>query len=55
VDDFIAEDNPVRVIDMFVEELNLGSRGFDGAVPERTGRAAYHPSTLLKIYIYGAC
>ena len=53
VDDFIADDNPVRVIDVFVDELNLAALGFEGAEPERTGRPAYHPSTLLKIYIYG--
>jgi transposase len=53
VEDFIAEDNPVRVIDVFVDELDLCALGFDGAEPESTGRPAYHPSTLLKIYIYG--
>jgi transposase len=53
VDDFIVDDNPVRVIDVFVDELNLAALGFEGAEPERTGRPAYHPSTLLKIYIYG--
>ena len=53
VDDFIAEDNPVRVIDVFVDELDLCALGFDSAEPESTGRPAYHPSTLLKIYIYG--
>ena len=47
VDDFIAEDNPVRVIDVFVDELDLAALGFDGAEPENTGRPAYHPSTLL--------
>ena len=53
LDDFIAEDNPVRVIDAFVDELNLGDLGFEGVKPEETGRPSYHPSTLLKIYIYG--
>jgi len=53
LDDWIAEDNPVRVIDAFVEELNLRELGFEGAVPAETGRPAYHPATLLKIYIYG--
>jgi transposase len=53
VDDFIAEDNPVRVVDVFVEELDLRALGFGGVEPESTGRPAYHPSTLLKIYIYG--
>lgn len=53
VDDFIAEDNPVRAIDVFVDELDLSELGFEGIEPESTGRPAYHPSTLLKIYIYG--
>ena len=53
VHDFIAEDNPVRVIDVFVDELDLVALGFEGTEPERTGRPAYHPSTLLKIYIFG--
>jgi transposase len=53
LDDYITEDNPVRVIDVFVEELDLRQLGFEGAAPEATGRPAYHPSTLLKIYIYG--
>jgi transposase len=53
VEDFIADDNPVRVIDVFVDELDLAALGFERADPERTGRPAYHPSTLLKIYIYG--
>jgi transposase len=53
LDDYIAEDNPVRVIDVFVEELDLLELGFEGMEPEATGRPAYHPATLLKIYIYG--
>jgi transposase len=53
LDDYIAEDNPIRVIEVFVEELDLQSLGFDGMQPELTGRPGYHPSTLLKIYIYG--
>jgi transposase len=53
LDDYIAEDNPVRVIDVFVDELDLGELGFEGMEPEATGRPAYHPATLLKIYIYG--
>ena len=52
-DDYIAEDNPVRVIDVFVDELDLADLGFEGMEPEPTGRPAYHPATLLKIYIYG--
>lgn len=53
LDDYIAEDNPVRVVDVFVDELNLVALGFEGAAPEATGRPAYHPATLLKLYIYG--
>jgi transposase len=53
LDDYIREDNPVRVVEAFVEELDLIALGFDGVEPEATGRPAYHPSTLLKIYIYG--
>jgi transposase len=53
LDDYISEDNPVRVIDVFVEELDLAGLGFDGMEAEATGRPSYHPATLLKIYIYG--
>ena len=53
LDDYIAEDNPVRVVDAFVEELDLYVLGFDGVEPCETGRPSYHPSVLLKIYIYG--
>jgi transposase len=53
LEDYIAEDNPVRVVDVFVDELDLKQLGFDGAEPEATGRPAYHPGTMLKIYIYG--
>ena len=53
LDDWIDEDNPVRVIDAFVDSIDLGELGFDGVVPEATGRPAYHPSVLLKLYIYG--
>jgi len=42
LDDFIDEDNPVRVIDVFVDELDLAGLGFDGAVPAMTGRPSYH-------------
>lgn len=53
LDDYIAEDNPVRVVDVFVDELDLKALDFDGAEPEATRRPGYHPATLLKIYIYG--
>ena len=53
LEDWIGEDNPVRVVDVFVEELDLAELGFGGVVPEATGRPSYHPSILLKLYIYG--
>ena len=53
VDDWIGEDNPVRVVDAFVDALDLGELGFDGVEPAATGRPSYHPSVLLKLYIYG--
>ena len=53
LNDHVAEDNPVRVVEVFIDELNLGALGFDGVVPEATGRPSYHPSTMLKIYLYG--
>jgi transposase len=53
LEDWIDEDNPVRVIDAFVDELDLSGLGFDGVAPEVTGRPSYHPSVLLKLYIYG--
>src|ERR1700709_2545116 len=53
LDDFIDESNPVRVIDVFVDTLDLAEIGFDGANPAATGRPSYHPSVLLKLYIYG--
>lgn len=53
LDEYIDEDNPVRVVDVFVDALDLGSLGFDGVTPAVTGRPGYHPATLLKIHIYG--
>jgi len=53
LEDWIAEDNPVRAVEAFVEELDLAKLGFDRAEPADTGRPAYHPADLLKIYIYG--
>ena len=52
LDDYVGEDNPARVIDAFVDELDLGDLGF-AVTPAVTGRPAYHPATLLKLYIYG--
>jgi len=51
IDDYIAEENAVRVIDVFVDELDLSGLGFK-IIPELTGRPAYHPSIMLKLYIY---
>jgi transposase len=53
LDDYVTEANPVRVVDVFVDELDLGRLGFDGVEPAATGRPAYHPAVLLKLYIYG--
>ncbi|EED33082.1 transposase, IS4 [gamma proteobacterium NOR5-3] len=53
LDDYIADDNPVRVIDAFVEELDLADLGFERVQPQATGRPGYHPASLLKIYVYG--
>ena len=53
LDDYVTDDNPIRVVDVFVEELELASMGFKGATPAKTGRPAYHPAVLLKLYIYG--
>ena len=53
LEDWIDEDNPVRVIDVFVDELDLSSLGFDRVEPRATGRPGYHPSALLKLYVYG--
>ena len=53
IGDYVGEDNPVRVVDAFVVALDLAALGFDGVIPEETGRPSYHPETMLKIYIYG--
>jgi transposase len=53
LDDYVEVDNPVRVVDAFVDALDLTELGFDGVAPEATGRPGYHPATLLKIYMYG--
>ena len=53
LDEYVSEDSPVRVIDVFVDELNLDALEFSGVKPKATGRPAYHPATMLKIYIYG--
>ena len=53
LDEIIADDSVVRIVDAFVDELDLESLGFNGARPAETGRPGYHPAVLLKIYIYG--
>ncbi|WP_250478499.1 MULTISPECIES: IS1182 family transposase [unclassified Caballeronia] len=53
LDDYVDADNTVRVVDVFVDELDLVGLGFERATPSLVGRPAYHPSTLLKLYIYG--
>src|SRR5260370_21129910 len=53
MEDWIDAAHPVRVIDAFVDKLDLSGLGFDGVAPEATGRPSYHPSVLLKLYIYG--
>jgi transposase len=52
LDEAIGADNPVRVVDAFIDVLDLAERGFD-VEPEATGRPGYHPATMLKIYLYG--
>src|SRR5258706_2067487 len=53
LEDYVGEENPVRVIEVFIEELDLAALGFSGVTPAMAGRPGYHPSTLLKIYLYG--
>ena len=53
LDDYVGLDNPVRVVEAFVEQLDLRQMEFEGIDPLATGRPSYHPAVLLKIYIYG--
>ena len=53
LDDYVTEDSPVRVVDVFVDGLDLAFLGFTRVQPAKTGRPAYHPAVLLKLYIYG--
>jgi transposase len=53
IDDYITEDNPVRVIDAFVDSLDMVELGFKNAIPSHTGRLGFDPKDLLKLYIYG--
>jgi hypothetical protein len=52
LDDYVAEDSSVRVIDVFIDELDLSGMGFK-TQPNETGRPAYHPTTMLKLFVYG--
>lgn len=52
LDEYITEENPVRVMDVFIDELDIGALGFK-VLPEVTGRPAYHPATMLKVCLYG--
>ncbi|MPZ12478.1 MAG: IS1182 family transposase, partial [Kiloniellaceae bacterium] len=53
LEDWVGEENPVRMIDVFVDELELGGLGFGRVDPKATGRPSYHPAVLLKLYVYG--
>ena len=53
LEDWIHEDNPVRVVDLFVDGIDLAELGFGRVAPASTGRPGYHPSVLLKLFIYG--
>lgn len=53
LDDYVSEDNPVRAVEAFIDALDLKALGFAGMTPAETGRPAYHPATMLKIYLYG--
>lgn len=53
IDDYISDENPIKIVDAFVYRLNLFELGFKSAEPKSTGRSAYHPSTMLKLYVYG--
>ncbi|MCJ2065475.1 transposase, partial [Methylobacterium sp. J-088] len=53
LDDYVTADNPVRVVEVFIDELDLGALGFTRFEPAATGRPAYDPATLLKLYLYG--
>ncbi len=53
LDDYVSDENPVRVVEAFIEGLKLEKLGFAGVVPQVTGRPSYHPSVMLKIYLYG--
>lgn len=53
LDNYISENNSVGLVDVFIDELDLAALGFESVDPQATGRPRYHPSTLLKSYVYG--
>lgn len=53
LDDYIAQDNTVRVVDAFIGELDMVALRFKGATPAATGRPSYHPAVMLRVYLYG--
>lgn len=53
IDDLVGQDNPVRVIDAFIDGLDMESAGFRRSMPNETGRPSYDPRDLLKLYVYG--
>ena len=53
IDDYVSDDNPVRSIEAFVDNLDLHQLGFSRSTPAHTGRPAYSPADLLKLYVYG--
>ncbi|MGI4806565.1 MAG: transposase, partial [Janthinobacterium lividum] len=53
IDDYVDENNPVRAIEVFVDELDLAALGFDRATPADMGRPGHHPRVMLKLYLYG--
>ncbi|SHK61815.1 transposase, partial [Paramaledivibacter caminithermalis] len=53
IDDYITEDNPVRIIDAFVESLDMAELGFKNSIPKDKGRPGYDPKDMLRLYIYG--
>ena len=53
IDDYVGADNPVRIVEAFIDELDLSELGFVRAAPAKTGRPGYHPAMLLKLYLYG--
>jgi transposase len=53
LDDYVSEDKPMRVVEAFIDALDLENLGFAGMFTQATGRPAYHPTMMLKLYVYG--